>query len=85
MCVCVCVCPGYAMASSKNSLPCSIVVIKLFLIHALVIDHFMYNFSKSLPFLPQLVIDQVPSLDLKRTFLFTLLGLVLVGPTLHIW
>ncbi|KAI5560150.1 hypothetical protein POPTR_016G029700v4 [Populus trichocarpa] len=33
----------------------------------------------------QLVIDQVPSLDLKRTFLFTLLGLVLVGPTLHIW
>ncbi|KAL6337661.1 hypothetical protein AAG906_037254 [Vitis piasezkii] len=33
----------------------------------------------------QLVIDQVPSLDLKRTFLFTLLGLVLVGPTLHFW
>lgn len=33
----------------------------------------------------QIVIDQVPSLDLKRTFLFTLLGLVLVGPTLHFW
>ncbi|KAG2683690.1 hypothetical protein I3760_10G044000 [Carya illinoinensis] len=33
----------------------------------------------------QLVIDQVPSLDWKRTFLFTLLGLVLVGPTLHFW
>ncbi|KAK9289714.1 hypothetical protein L1049_007873 [Liquidambar formosana] len=33
----------------------------------------------------QLVIDQVPSLDLKRIFLFTLLGLVLVGPTLHFW
>ncbi|KAM3690708.1 hypothetical protein ACB094_09G142200 [Castanea mollissima] len=33
----------------------------------------------------QLVIDQVPSLDKKRTFLFTLLGLVLVGPTLHFW
>lgn len=33
----------------------------------------------------QLVIDQVPCLDLKRTFLFTLLGLVLVGPTLHFW
>ncbi|KAL0417346.1 UNVERIFIED_CONTAM: Peroxisomal membrane protein 2 [Sesamum latifolium] len=33
----------------------------------------------------QLVIDQVPSLDLKRTFTFTLLGLVLVGPTLHFW
>ncbi|GAV82175.1 Mpv17_PMP22 domain-containing protein [Cephalotus follicularis] len=33
----------------------------------------------------QLVIDQVPSLDLKRTFQFTLLGLVLVGPTLHFW
>ncbi|KAF7116642.1 hypothetical protein RHSIM_RhsimUnG0020800 [Rhododendron simsii] len=31
----------------------------------------------------QVMIDQVPSLDLKRTFLFTLLGLVLVGPTLH--
>ncbi|KAI9120334.1 hypothetical protein K1719_007367 [Acacia pycnantha] len=33
----------------------------------------------------QLVIDQVPSLDGKRTFLFTLLGFVLVGPTLHLW
>ncbi|XP_027107038.1 protein SYM1 isoform X1 [Coffea arabica] len=33
----------------------------------------------------QLVIEQVPSLDWKRTFLFTLLGLVLVGPTLHFW
>ncbi|KAM5550574.1 protein sym-1 [Rosa sericea] len=33
----------------------------------------------------QLVIDQVPCLDVKRTFLFTLLGLVLVGPTLHFW
>ncbi|XP_058205298.1 protein sym-1 [Rhododendron vialii] len=33
----------------------------------------------------QIMIDQVPSLDLKRTFLFTLLGLVLVGPTLHFW
>ncbi|KAL9425158.1 hypothetical protein AB3S75_032150 [Citrus x aurantiifolia] len=33
----------------------------------------------------QFAIEQVPSLDLKRTFLFTLLGLVLVGPTLHFW
>lgn len=33
----------------------------------------------------QLAIDQAPSLDIKRTFLFTLLGLVLVGPTLHFW
>lgn len=33
----------------------------------------------------QLAIDQVSSLDLKRMFLFTLLGLVLVGPTLHFW
>ncbi|XP_020183509.1 protein sym-1 [Aegilops tauschii subsp. strangulata] len=33
----------------------------------------------------QLVIDKVPELDLKRTFVFTLLGLVLVGPTLHFW
>ncbi|KZV57309.1 protein sym-1 [Dorcoceras hygrometricum] len=33
----------------------------------------------------QLVYDQVPSLDLKRTFLFSFLGLVLVGPTLHFW
>ncbi|PIN24843.1 Peroxisomal membrane protein MPV17 [Handroanthus impetiginosus] len=33
----------------------------------------------------QLLIDQVPSFDTKRTFIFTLLGLVLVGPTLHFW
>ncbi|XP_030463814.2 protein sym-1 [Syzygium oleosum] len=33
----------------------------------------------------QLVIDQAPSLDLKRNFLFSFLGLVLVGPTLHFW
>ncbi|KAI3421603.1 uncharacterized protein J3R85_012113 [Psidium guajava] len=33
----------------------------------------------------QLVIDQAPSLDLKRNFLFTFLGLVMVGPTLHFW
>ncbi|XP_039034353.1 protein sym-1-like [Hibiscus syriacus] len=33
----------------------------------------------------QLAIDRVPSLDLKRTFIFTLLGLVLVGPSLHFW
>ncbi|KAL6579717.1 hypothetical protein OROMI_007741 [Orobanche minor] len=33
----------------------------------------------------QLLIDQVPSPDMKRTFIFTLLGLVLVGPTLHFW
>nr|GMD21376.1 protein sym-1-like [Ipomoea batatas] len=33
----------------------------------------------------QLWIDAAPSLDGKRTFLFTFLGLVLVGPTLHFW
>ncbi|CAN4085389.1 unnamed protein product [Withania somnifera] len=33
----------------------------------------------------QLWIDQVESVDVKRTFLFTLLGMVLVGPTLHFW
>lgn len=33
----------------------------------------------------QFVIDQVTKLDLKRTFVFTSLGLVLVGPTLHFW
>ncbi|XP_057722588.1 protein sym-1-like isoform X1 [Arachis stenosperma] len=33
----------------------------------------------------QLVIDQVRYLDLKRMFIFTLLGFVLVGPTLHFW
>ncbi|RLN28445.1 protein sym-1-like [Panicum miliaceum] len=32
----------------------------------------------------QLVIDRVPELDLRRTFVFTLLGLALVGPTLHV-
>ncbi|KAK9725933.1 hypothetical protein RND81_05G178500 [Saponaria officinalis] len=33
----------------------------------------------------QLVIDKVPTLDYKRTFTFTFLGLALVGPTLHYW
>ncbi|XP_060204317.1 protein sym-1 [Lycium barbarum] len=33
----------------------------------------------------QLWIDQVASVDVKRTFLITFLGLVLVGPTLHFW
>ncbi|EEC68791.1 hypothetical protein OsI_37340 [Oryza sativa Indica Group] len=33
----------------------------------------------------QLAIDKVPKLDLKRTLVFTFLGLVLVGPTLHVW
>lgn len=33
----------------------------------------------------QFVIDKVQSLDYKRTFMFTFLGLVLVGPTLHFW
>ncbi|XP_008792439.2 protein sym-1-like [Phoenix dactylifera] len=33
----------------------------------------------------QLLIDQVSKLDFRRTFVFTLLGLVLVGPTLHFW
>ncbi|CAI9102886.1 OLC1v1001252C1 [Oldenlandia corymbosa var. corymbosa] len=33
----------------------------------------------------QLAVDQVPSLDWKRTFLFTFLGMALVGPTLHYW
>uniref|UniRef100_A0A7N0THS7 Uncharacterized protein n=1 Tax=Kalanchoe fedtschenkoi TaxID=63787 RepID=A0A7N0THS7_KALFE len=33
----------------------------------------------------QVVIDQVPSLDLNRTFVFTFLGMALVGPTLHFW
>uniref|UniRef100_A0A2P2JR78 Protein Mpv17 n=1 Tax=Rhizophora mucronata TaxID=61149 RepID=A0A2P2JR78_RHIMU len=36
-------------------------------------------------FICQLVIEQVPSLDFKRMFLFTSLGLALVGPTLHFW
>ncbi|XP_078160752.1 protein SYM1-like [Carex rostrata] len=33
----------------------------------------------------QFVIDKVTKLDLKRTFVFTFLGLALVGPTLHVW
>ncbi|XP_071732103.1 protein sym-1 [Rutidosis leptorrhynchoides] len=33
----------------------------------------------------QVLIDKVPSLDLKRVSLFTILGLALVGPTLHFW
>ncbi|ESW34014.1 hypothetical protein PHAVU_001G116800 [Phaseolus vulgaris] len=33
----------------------------------------------------QLAIDQVQSLDFKRTFVFTFLGFALVGPTLHFW
>ncbi|KAL9232681.1 hypothetical protein vseg_007763 [Gypsophila vaccaria] len=33
----------------------------------------------------QLVIDKAPTLDYKRTFLFTFLGFALVGPTLHYW
>ncbi|CAL9091033.1 unnamed protein product [Musa hybrid cultivar] len=33
----------------------------------------------------QLLVDQVTKLDLRRTFVFTFLGLVLVGPTLHFW
>ncbi|XP_024968886.1 protein sym-1 [Cynara cardunculus var. scolymus] len=33
----------------------------------------------------QVVIDKAPSVDLKRVSLFTFLGLVLVGPTLHFW
>ncbi|KAJ3681023.1 hypothetical protein LUZ60_015512 [Juncus effusus] len=33
----------------------------------------------------QFVIDKVSKLDIKRTFVFTFLGLALVGPTLHVW
>ncbi|KAI7752172.1 hypothetical protein M8C21_008337, partial [Ambrosia artemisiifolia] len=33
----------------------------------------------------QVLIDKVPSLDLKRVSLFTFLGMALVGPTLHFW
>jgi len=33
----------------------------------------------------QLVIEKSPKLDVKRLSMFTLLGLVLVGPTLHFW
>lgn len=33
----------------------------------------------------QFAIDKVPSLDYKRNFIFTFLGLAFVGPTLHFW
>ncbi|XXG52677.1 hypothetical protein AAC387_Pa03g0938 [Persea americana] len=33
----------------------------------------------------QLLINRMPCLDLKRSFIFTFLGFVLVGPTLHFW
>ncbi|XP_076953386.1 protein sym-1-like [Bidens hawaiensis] len=33
----------------------------------------------------QVLIDQVPSLDIKRVSLFTFLGMAMVGPTLHFW
>jgi peroxisomal membrane protein 2 len=33
----------------------------------------------------QLVIEKNGKLDVKRTAVITFLGLVLVGPTLHIW
>ncbi|XP_051116868.1 protein sym-1 isoform X2 [Andrographis paniculata] len=33
----------------------------------------------------QLWIDKAPSMDMKRTFIFTMLGMVLVGPALHFW
>ncbi|KAH9295412.1 hypothetical protein KI387_039000, partial [Taxus chinensis] len=33
----------------------------------------------------QFVIEKSSELDVKRIFVFTLLGLVLVGPTLHFW
>ncbi|KAI3984264.1 hypothetical protein MKX01_011218 [Papaver californicum] len=33
----------------------------------------------------QILIDKVPTVDLKRTFIFTLLGFSLVGPALHFW
>ncbi|KAI4319649.1 hypothetical protein MLD38_033226 [Melastoma candidum] len=36
-------------------------------------------------FICQLVIDRASSFDLKRSFMFTFLGMVLVGPTLHFW
>ncbi|GER25602.1 peroxisomal membrane 22 kDa family protein [Striga asiatica] len=42
-------------------------------IHGLKTDDVCFHFESQL-----LVIDQVPSLDVKRTFLFTLLGLVFV-------
>ncbi|KGN59408.1 protein sym-1 [Cucumis sativus] len=33
----------------------------------------------------QIVFEEAPSADLRRTFRFSLLGLVLVGPALHFW
>ncbi|XP_023539960.1 protein sym-1-like [Cucurbita pepo subsp. pepo] len=36
-------------------------------------------------FICQLVFEDAPSADLKRTFRFSLLGLALVGPALHFW
>ncbi|KAK8931052.1 hypothetical protein KSP39_PZI016946 [Platanthera zijinensis] len=33
----------------------------------------------------QILIDQVPKLDEKRTLVFTFLGFMLVGPVLHFW
>ncbi|CAK9322805.1 unnamed protein product [Citrullus colocynthis] len=33
----------------------------------------------------QLVFEEAPSADLRRTFRFSLLGLALVGPALHFW
>ncbi|XP_020700468.2 protein sym-1 [Dendrobium catenatum] len=33
----------------------------------------------------QILIDNAPKLDGRRTFVFTFLGLVMVGPTLHFW
>lgn len=33
----------------------------------------------------QIAIEEMPSVDLKRTMLFTFLGFALVGPTLHFW
>eukprot|EP01018_Ginkgo_biloba_P037738 Gb_27364 [translate_table: standard] len=33
----------------------------------------------------QLVIEKSSKVDMKRIFMFTLLGLILVGPTLHFW
>ncbi|MCL7049702.1 hypothetical protein MKW94_001275 [Papaver nudicaule] len=33
----------------------------------------------------QILIDKVPTADVKRTFIFTFLGFALVGPALHFW
>ncbi|KAL0908993.1 hypothetical protein M5K25_023511 [Dendrobium thyrsiflorum] len=33
----------------------------------------------------QILIDHAPKLDGRRTFVFTFLGLVMVGPSLHFW